>query len=170
MKLSHAFDRWLYRAGRPNPLGRAINRTWSAAYGAGLWPKRLASLEVTGRRTGRTVRLPVVIADHDGERYLVSMLGEQANWVRNVRAAGGRARLRHGGAEDVVLEDVAPEQRPPILRRYLACAPGARSHVAVRHDAPVEAFELVAAELPVFRITRARPTTAAHSVDRKDPT
>jgi hypothetical protein len=41
------------------------------------------------------VRLPVVIAEHDGERFLVSMLGE-ANWVHNVHAAGGRAVLRHG--------------------------------------------------------------------------
>jgi len=32
----------------------------------------------------------MVTAECDGERYLVSMLGNDANWVRNVRAAGAR--------------------------------------------------------------------------------
>lgn len=57
------------------------------------------------------------------------MLGEDANWVRNVRAAGGRAVLRHGRREAVMLEDVEPAQRAPVLRRYLAVAPGARQAV-----------------------------------------
>jgi hypothetical protein len=168
MLFSHSFDRWLYRGGRPNRLGRAINRTWSAAYGAGLWPRRLASLEVRGRRSGRTVKLPVVIADYEGERYLVAMLGQRANWVRNVGAAGGRARLRHRATEDVILQEVAAEDRPPILRRYLACAPGARPHIAVPHDAPVEAFEPVAAQIPVFRIAPAPADTDLATVCEKE--
>jgi deazaflavin-dependent oxidoreductase (nitroreductase family) len=53
-------------------------------------------VEVTGRRSGRTISFPVVIVDYDDGRYLVSMLGEDTNWVRNVRAAGGHAVLRHG--------------------------------------------------------------------------
>jgi hypothetical protein len=32
----------------------------------------------------------VVVADHERERYLVAMLGINANWVVNVRAAEGR--------------------------------------------------------------------------------
>ena len=32
----------------------------------------------------------------NGERYLVSMLGNDAAWVRNLRAADGSAVLRHG--------------------------------------------------------------------------
>ena len=31
-----------------------------------------------------------------GKPCLVSMLGENVNWVYNLRAAGGRAVLRHG--------------------------------------------------------------------------
>jgi hypothetical protein len=46
------------------------------------------------------------------------MLGEGMNWVvANVRATGGHAALRHGGREAVLLEDVAPADRIPILRR-----------------------------------------------------
>jgi hypothetical protein len=48
-------------------------------------------VEVTGRRSGKTISFPAVIADYDGGRYLVSMLGQDTSWVRNVRASGGRA-------------------------------------------------------------------------------
>lgn len=153
MRITHMHDTWLYRGGRPNWLARLLNRGSAIAYGAGVWPKRLATLEVPGRRTGRVISFPVVIADLEGERYLVAMLGEHANWPRNVRAAGGRAVLRHGRREAVCLEEVDPAARPPILRRYLACAPGARSHIPVDRHAPVEEFEHVAPHVPVFRVT-----------------
>jgi len=153
VQLTHAFDRWMYRGGRPNPLARVLNRGGALTYGAGLWPKRLGTLEVAGRRTGRVISFPVVIADLDGERYLVAMLGEDANWPRNVRAADGHAMLRHGRREDVRLEEVDPAARPPIIRRYLAVAPGARPHIAVDRHAPVEEFEPIAPRIPVFRIT-----------------
>jgi mono/diheme cytochrome c family protein len=68
-----------------------LNRGSAIVRSAGIWPRRLATLEVPGRRTGRVISFPVVIADHEGERYLVAMFGEGTNWVRNVRAAEGRA-------------------------------------------------------------------------------
>jgi deazaflavin-dependent oxidoreductase (nitroreductase family) len=148
-----AYLRWLYRSGRPNHLARLLNRGSAIAHSAGIWPSRLATLEVPGRRSGRLISFPVVIANHDGERYLVAMLGEHTNWVRNVRAAGGRAMLRHGRREAVRLKEVDPEARPPILRRYLASAPGARPHIPVDRHAPLEDFEQVAPKIPVFRIT-----------------
>jgi hypothetical protein len=120
----------------------------------GLAPRRLARLEVAGRRTGRTISFPVVVADYQGERYLVAMLGE-SSWVRNVRAADGHAALTHGRSEPIVLEDVAPSDadRGPILRRYLECAPGARPHIPVDLKAPPEEFTRVAANIPIFRVT-----------------
>jgi hypothetical protein len=148
-----AYLRWLYRDNRPNPLARVLNRGSAIAHSVGIWPRRLATLEVPGRRTGRVISFPVVIADYDGERYLVAMLGERTNWVRNVRQAGGRALLRHGRGEPVRLEEVDPAARPPILRRYLDCAPGARPHIPVDRHAPLEEFEQIAPEIPVFRIT-----------------
>ena len=51
-------------------------------------------LVAAGRRTGKTVSFPVVVARYQGERYLVSMLGEGTNWAGHVRAAGGRAAPR----------------------------------------------------------------------------
>jgi len=152
VQLYDDYLRWLYRGGRPNRFARFQNRVSAAAFAAGIWPRRAAALEVRGRRSGRAISFPVVIAGYEGERYLVAMLGENTNWVRNVRAAGGLAVLRHGRREDVRLEEVAADNRPTILRRYLALAPGARAHIAVDRDAPLEEFEQIAPQVPVFRI------------------
>jgi hypothetical protein len=81
------------------------------------------------------------------------MLGENVNWVRNVRAAGGDAELRHGRRESVRLVDLPDDEKPAILRRYLDVAPGARPHVPVDRGAPRQAFEQIAPRIPVFRIT-----------------
>jgi hypothetical protein len=94
----------------------------------------------------------LVVTDVDGERYLVSMLGEGANWVANLRASGGRAVLRRGTRTSIRLVEVPVNERAPILRRYLGLAPGARPHIPVDRHAPVTAFERVAAAYPVFRI------------------
>ncbi|MFD2352355.1 hypothetical protein ACFSTC_28395 [Nonomuraea ferruginea] len=83
------------------------------------------------------------------------MLGQDTNWVRNVRAAGGRAVLRYGRTEAVRLEEVEPGSRAPILRRYLAVSPGGRTHIPVDQEAPLEEFERIAARYPVFRVTPA---------------
>jgi deazaflavin-dependent oxidoreductase (nitroreductase family) len=112
----------------------------------------VATLEVKGRKSGRTIVLPVVVAMVDGDRYLVSMLGENAGWVQNVRATEGRATLRSGRHESVRLVEVPVHQRAPILRAYLRQAPGARPHIPISKDAALAEFEPVAATIPVFRI------------------
>jgi hypothetical protein len=144
--------RWLYKGGRPNAFARLQNRLSAIAFAAGLLPRRAGTLEVRGRHSGRTVSFPVVIADYEGERYLVSVLGRETNWVRNIEADAGRAELRHGRLEAVTLVEVAPAQRAPILRRYLALAPGARPHIPVDRRASLGEFERVAADYPVYRI------------------
>lgn len=159
MKLYDDYLRWLYRGGRPSGFARLQNRASAIAFSAGIWPKRVATLEVRGRRSGRIISFPVVIADLEGERYLVAMLGECASWPRNVRA-DGHAVLRHGRRESVLLEDVPVEGRPPILRRYLEVAPGGRPHISVDRGAPLDEFAEIAADVPVFRITPAPPTDA----------
>src|SRR2546422_944887 len=146
------FTRWLYRGQRPNWIARMLNRAWAAVASSGVVSNYLVTLEVTGRKSGRTVSLPMVVAVVDGQRYLVSMLGENVNWVQNIRAAGGKAVLHSGGREEVHLEEVPADQRAPILRAYLQRAPGARPHLPVNKDAPIAEFEKVAAAFPVFRV------------------
>ena len=154
------YVRWMYRHGRPNAWARWQNRLSAAVFGAGAWPRRAAALEVMGRKSGRVITFPIVITDYDGDRYLVSMLGENVNWVRNVRAADGAAVLRHGKSEAVRLVEVPAEAKAPILRRYVEVAPGGRPHIAVDRRAPLEEFEKIAPTIPVFRIT---PRTAANA-------
>src|SRR5512147_2355006 len=103
------FKRWLYRGGRPNLIARALNRGWAIVHASGIAPNYLVTLEVTGRRSGRTISFPLAMAVIDQKRYLVSMLGEDASWVRNIRAADGLARLRHGRSENVRLVEVPVE-------------------------------------------------------------
>ena len=146
------FKQWLYGGKRPNWIAKMLNRGWATVFSSGVMSNLYMTLEVTGRKSGRTVSLPVVVAVVDGQRYLVSMLGENVNWVQNVRAAGGRAALLSGGREEVHLDEVPAEQRAPILREYLQHAPGARPHVPVNKDAPVAEFEKVATAFPVFRV------------------
>ncbi len=155
MKFYDDYLRWLYRGGRPNRFARLQNRVSAFAFAVGLGPKRAATLEVRGRRTGRDVSFPVVIADYEGERYVVAMLGGNTSWVRNVRATGGRAVLRHGRREDVRLEEIPAERRAAILRRYLSLAPGARPHIPVDRHAAHEEFERLGPHVPVFLIKTA---------------
>jgi len=148
----HEAKRRLYPNGRPGALAGALNRMQATVHAIGIWPSRLMTMEVPGRRTGRTVSFPVVAADYGGDRYFVAMLGEHSNWVRNVRAANGRVVLRHGRREQVRLVEVEVGARAPILRRYLECAPGARPHIPVDVHAPLAEFEQIAPQFPVFRV------------------
>jgi hypothetical protein len=149
------FARWLYRGQRPNGLARLVNRVAAAVFARGVAPNYLVTLDVTGRRSGRTISLPLVMAVLDRQRYLVSHLGSDVAWVRNVKATAGRAVLRHGRIEHVRLEEFAIDKRAPVLKAHLRHAPGARPHIPVDKDAPLEEFDAVAAQFPVFRVLAA---------------
>ncbi len=152
MPLIQSARRRLYRGKRPGSAARLLNTVQAQLAAHGIGPSRVVALDVRGRKTGRIISVPVVVADYGGERYLVSMLGEDSAWVRNLRAAGGDAVLRHRSREAVHLNEVPAGQRPPILKRYLELAPGARPHIPVDRDAPLRDFERIAAGYPVFRI------------------
>ncbi|MCC6830551.1 MAG: nitroreductase family deazaflavin-dependent oxidoreductase [Thermoleophilia bacterium] len=149
----------MYRGRRPNRLARLMNRSGALLARTGM--NRMRTLEVRHARTGRPLTLPVVPVPMDGTTYLVSMLGERANWVRHVRAADGRAVLHGRGRHDVVLLEVPPDLRPPVLRRYLDLAPGARPHIPVRRGDPLEMFERVKGDFPVFEVRVPRRPTGA---------
>ncbi len=144
--------RSMYPGGRADWRARRLSALWAAVFGLGLGPRRWVSLEVTGRKSGRTVRFPLGLADLKGQWYLVSMLGERCNWVLNVRAADGRAVIRHGRAIGCRLVEVPPAERPEILRRYLEKVPGARPHIPVSWQAPGADFAAIAPRYPVFRV------------------
>lgn len=147
-----ALKRWMYRGGRPNQLTKILNKGWAFFHSLGFFPNYMVTLEVIGRQSGKKISFPLAMTVMNRERYLVSMLGQDANWVRNVRAANGRAKLVHGMVEQVVLEEVDVALRAPIIKAFLGHAPGARPHIPVNKDAPISEFEKIAAQYPVFRV------------------
>ena len=96
--------------------------------------------------------MPLVIVRYRRSWYVVSMFGEQSNWVKNVRVADGRAVLTHGRRRPVQLMEVPASDRAPIIKRYLLFARGARPHMQVDWRAPLPAFEAVSPIYPVFRV------------------
>jgi hypothetical protein len=147
-----AFKRWLYKGGRPNWIAKLLNEGWALIHSSGIFPNYLVTLEVAGRQSGKLISFPLVLLAMNAERYLVSMLGEDANWVQNIKAAGGKANLRHGVREEVFLEEVDVTQRAAIIKAYLQIARGARPHIPVDKDAPISEFKKIVAEYPVFKV------------------
>jgi deazaflavin-dependent oxidoreductase (nitroreductase family) len=143
--------RSLYRGGRPNDRARAIQQRFMLVARTGLAPFS-AVLEVVGRRTGRPIQLPVVVIRVRGARYVVSMLGPTANWVRNVQAAQGRAVLWRGRRRPVRLVQVEPEEAAPVLRRYLLIARSGAVHMDITRGSTHAELVAAAPRYPTFRI------------------
>lgn len=147
------WKRRAYRDGRPRGVMRALNRVDALLYR--VLPRRMTRgvvLCVTGRRSGRPRRIPLALVVHRGERHLVSMLGQRAGWVHDVRAADGCAVLQGRRTEAVRLEELPVDERAPLLRAHLRIAPGARAHVPVDPSASLDELAQIADRYPVFRV------------------
>ena len=76
-------------------------------------------LEVRGRKTGAARRTPVNLLILGDARYLVSPRGD-GQWVRNVRADGGRLDLLLGRHRThYVATELEGSAKIPVLRAYL---------------------------------------------------
>ena len=137
---------------RPTKLTQIMNGALGWLASLGLTPSRMITLEVKGRRSGETRSTVMNIVEHDGENYVVSPRGE-SEWVRNVRAAGGEAIVRHRGRRSVRLQEVVVEGRAPILKKYLGeNAMSTRQHFGIDPKAEIAEFAAIAERHPVFRI------------------
>ena len=144
--------RYFYRDWRPTSFGRLWNSAYAWVSGLGILPQLLLTLRVKDRRDGRLGSTILVGATHEGQRYVVSMLGESSEWVKNVRAAGGAAFIKRGRMRAVMLSEIPPAERAAILKSWARVATSGRKHLPVPHDAPLTAFEAIATDYPVFRI------------------
>jgi hypothetical protein len=144
--------RYFYRNWRPTRFGRL----WASAYawlsGLGLTSEILVTLQVKSRRDGRLCSTILASAVYEGCRYVVSMLGNESEWVQNLRAAKGAAFIKRGRSRAVVLTEIPVDQRAPILKAWTQVATSGRQHLSVPYDAPVSAFAAIAENHPVFRI------------------
>jgi hypothetical protein len=150
-----SYLRHFYRDWRPTRFGKIWNGVYAWISGLGLTPQVLITLQVKSRNGGGLCSTVLVGANCEGSRYIVSMLGDSSEWVSNVRAAGGAAFIKRGRSRPVMLKEIPPAKRAPILKAWSQVATSGRQHLPVPHEAPVSAFEAIAADYPVFRIDAA---------------
>jgi F420H(2)-dependent quinone reductase len=109
-----------YRVGAFVRFNNAVMRSMIRA---GIRIGTFAILIVPGRTSGRPIEIPLVVFPYRGDRYLVASYGI-VNWVRNLRAAGGHAKLRRGRTtEEITAVELPTEQAAPILRHNLRAGP-----------------------------------------------
>ena len=112
-------------------------------------------LEVRGRKTGAARRTPVNLLVLGDARYLVSPRGD-GQWVRNVRADGGRLDLLLGRHRThYVATELEGSAKIPVLRAYLKRwkAEVGVFFDGVGPDSSDEEIAGIAAKHPVFAIT-----------------
>lgn len=153
--------RYFYRNWRPTLFGRTWSKSYAFVAGLGLTPQTLIALQTHYGANNRLSSTVLVAALHEGQRYLVSMLGEDSYWVRNVRAKGGKAFIKRGKSYPVILKELPPSERAPILKAWCKLATSGRNHLPISFEAPVSAFEAIAADYPVFRIEPSTPSELA---------
>jgi deazaflavin-dependent oxidoreductase (nitroreductase family) len=177
--LRHAFDIPRYGGSEPYrpppPVYARLQWIGHLLTRLGATPSDVVTLEVPGRRTGSPRRTSLILLPHEDGHYLVALAGE-AEWVRNVRAAGGRAVLaRSGTRRAVALDELEVSRRAEVLHAYLwrdGRRPG-NQHVAreadvyfgLRGEPDVQQLRAVAARYPVFRVvdaTTPQPQGAHH--------
>jgi hypothetical protein len=143
------------KTGSPPRWLKHVNKVVIVLNRLGLPIEHGAVLTVAGRRTGALRRVPVSVMRWDGQRYLLAGYPD-AEWPRNVRAAGGAATLSVAGrVERVCLVELDAAAAEPILRAWPARIPkGAKIMLdsGVVPDVTPESFAALAGRCAVFRI------------------
>lgn len=138
-----------------------FNRIGVPLIALGLAPHDAVVLEVRGRKSGKARNTPILRTRHDGDDYLVALAGE-AQWVRNVRAAGGEAAIRHRRRRPATLHELPAAGRAPVIAAYIEAATRRSGENAARKatqlyfgldlDASLDQIGEIAGYYPVFRI------------------
>ena len=121
----------------------------------GTLPYPLPVLVVAGRRSGLPRRTPLTVHERGAERFVLGGF-PAADWIRNLRAADGRAVLETSGVEEPVrLVELAPDDAVPVLREWPEVSPDG---VGMMRDAGVvagttpDALAEAVGICPVFRV------------------
>jgi hypothetical protein len=102
----------------PGALDRILGRALVLLVRIGLVRGHFYVLEVRGRKSSRTISLPVDPLDLEGRCYLVCARGN-SKWVRNARPAGEVTLVRALHRRHYAVRELPPSLRPPILKAYL---------------------------------------------------
>ena len=124
---------------------------WMTKMGISMWGSRV--LSVPGRTSGIARTTPVNVLTIGDDRYLVAPRGE-AQWVKNVRVAGGCSLSVGRRREQVRLVEIADADKPEILRSYLRRWKWEVGQFfdGVGPDATDEQLLAIAPGYPVFRL------------------
>ena len=137
---------------KPNSVDRFFNRAFGFLVKIGLGLPHNFLLEVRGRKSGRVYSTPVNVLERNGKRYLVAPRG-YTQWVRNVIAIGEAVLVKGGRRERVSLKLIADDDRPEILKAYLdRYKLTVQRYFPIQAGAPLEAFQPLAPQYPVFEI------------------
>ena len=133
-------------------VDRVFGRVLVLLVRIGLVRRHFHVLEVRGRKSGKTISLPVDPLDLEGRRYLVCARGN-ADWVRNARSAGEVVLVRAMRRHRYAAHELSPSMRPPILKAYLDRYAGeVQRFFPVPKGSPVEAFNDLAPRYPAFEL------------------
>lgn len=120
-------------------------------------PFELPVLTVPGRRSGAPRSIPLTIHESGGARFVVGGF-PGADWIKNVRAADGRATLSSAHTtepEPVVLTELPADAARPVLQAWPEVTPdGVELMVenGVAAEPTPEALGGLAGICPVFRV------------------
>jgi hypothetical protein len=152
---------------RPGAVERIFGRVLVALVRIGLVRHHFYVLEVRGRKSGRTISLPVDPIELDGRRYLVCARGD-SNWVRNARAAGEVVLVRALRRRRYAVRELTPGMRPPVLKAYLdRYATEVQRFFPIPKGSPVAAFNDLAPRYPVFELQPRDETIQGHGAARR---
>jgi hypothetical protein len=136
----------------PTLFERLFGRALAGLVWIGLIRGHFYVLEVRGRKSGRTISLPVDLLELDGRQYLVCARGN-SSWVRNARAAGEVVLARAMRRRRYVVRELPPTMRPPVLKAYLdRFAAEVQRFFPIPKGSPVGAFDEMALRYPVFEL------------------
>src|SRR5215468_5172462 len=122
---------------------RIMNAIFSRMVRMGIIP-RANLLSVPGRKSGIMRTTPVFVLRYEGQRWLVAGF-EQADWVKNLRAAGWCVLIHDRRQERVAVMEVEDlEARAPLLKEFVRRAPGGKRGFNLKKDAPLSAFTTIA--------------------------
>lgn len=133
----------------------AVNKVLTTLQRLGVPIGPVQVLVVPGRRSGKPRETPVSPFEVDGRCYVVAAQPE-ADWARNIRAAG-RGELRRGRrVRPVVLPEVHDlETRRTVLRAFPTAAPGGVSfyvRLGLVERGDPDQFAAIADRVAVFEI------------------
>ncbi|WP_020673478.1 nitroreductase family deazaflavin-dependent oxidoreductase [Amycolatopsis nigrescens] len=132
---------------------KPMNKVLLGLQRSGLAMKELHVLTVVGRKSGKPRNTPVSVFEVDDGRYVVGGF-PNADWIRNVRAAGEGTLTYDRKKERVRLVELSADEARPILHVFPAEVPSGvdmmKQAGLVEEGTPAE-FEALAGRCPVFR-------------------